>query len=50
MMICAMFGWNTFSNILEDAENVKNFTDKQTDKRRTTGYQKSSLMLKAQVS
>ena len=50
MMICSMFGWNTFSNILEDAENVKNFTDKQTDKRRTTGYQKSSLMLKAQVS
>ena len=50
-MLCAKFGWNWPSGSWEEDENVKNFidrrTDRQTDWRRTTGDQKSSLELSA---
>ena len=45
------FGWNWPSGSGEEDENVKSLqTDRQTDRRRTTGDQKSSLELSAQVS
>ena len=54
-MLCAKFGWNWPSGSGEEVENVKSLqmdrqTDRQTDRRRTTGDQKSSLELSAQVS
>ena len=55
-MLCAKFGWNWPSGSGEEDENVKSLqTDRQTDRRqtdrrRTTGDQKSSLELSAQVS
>ena len=51
-MLCAKFGWNCPSGSGEEDENVKSLqTDGQTeDRRRTTGDQKSSLKLSAQVS
>ena len=54
-MLCAKFGWNWFSGSGEEDENVKSLqtdgrTDRQTDRRRTTGDQKSSFELSAQVS
>ena len=49
-MLCAKFGWNWPSGSGEEDENVKSLpTDGQTD-RQTTGDQKSSLELSAQVS
>ena len=49
-MLCAKFGRNWPSGSGEEDENVKSLqTDGQTD-RRTTGDQKSSLELSAQVS
>ena len=50
-MICGKFGWNWPSSSGEEVENVKSLQrDGQTDGRRTTGDQKSSLELSAQVS
>jgi hypothetical protein len=51
-MICAKFGQNWPSGSEEEVENVKAYrqTDRQTDGRRTTGDQNSSLELSAQVS
>jgi hypothetical protein len=55
-MICAKSGYNWSSGSGEEVENVKvyrrtdRWTDGQTDGRRTTGDQKSSLELSAQVS
>ena len=54
-MFCAKFGWNWPSGSGEEDENVKSLqtdrqTDGQTDRRRTTSDQKSSLELSAQVS
>ena len=47
-MLCAKFGSNWPTGSGEEVENVKRF---QTDRgRQTTGYQKSSLELSAQVS
>ena len=57
-ILCTKFGWNLHSGSGED-ENVKSLqtdrrtdrqTDRRTDRRRTTGDQKSSLELSAQVS
>ena len=53
-MLCAKFDWNWPSGSGED-ENVKSLqtdrqTDGRTDRRRTTGDQKSSLEVSAQVS
>ena len=43
-MLCAKFGWNCPNGSGEQDENVKSLqTDGQTDTRRTTGGQKSSL-------
>jgi hypothetical protein len=51
-MICAKSGQNWSSGSGEEVENVKVYreTDDKTDRRRTTGDQKSSLELSAQVS
>ena len=53
-ILCAKFGWNWPSGSGEEDENVKSFTDgrtdRQTDSRRTTVDQKSSLELSAKVS
>ena len=58
-MLCAKFGWNWPSGSGGEDENVKSLqadrqtdrqTDGRTDRRRTTGDQKSSLKLSAQVS
>ena len=54
-MLCAKLGLNWPSGSGEEDENVKSLqtdrqTDGQTDRRRTTGDQKSSLELSAQVS
>ena len=54
-MLCAMIGWNWPSGSGEEDENVKSLqtdrrTDKQADRRRMTGDQKSPLELSAQVS
>ena len=50
-MPCVKFGWNWPSGSGEEDENVKSLgKDGRTDRRRTTGDQKSSLELSAQVS
>mgnify|MGYP003692227413 CR=1 FL=1 len=50
-MLCAKFGGNWLSGSGEEDEIVKSLqTDGQTDRRRTTGDQKSSLELSAQVN
>jgi hypothetical protein len=51
-MICAKPGLNWPNGSGEKVENVKVYrqTDRQSDRRRTTGDQKSSLELSAQVS
>ena len=58
-MLCAKFGWIWPSGSGEEVENRKSLqtdggtdgrTDGRTDRRRTTGYQKSSPELSAQVS
>ena len=50
MSCAAKFGWNWSSGSGED-ENMKSLqTNGQTDRRRTTGDQKSILELSAQVS
>jgi hypothetical protein len=50
-MICAKSGQNWPSGSGEEVENVKSLqTDGRTNGRRTTGDQKSSLDLSAQVS
>ena len=54
-VLCAKFGWNWPSGSGEEDENEKSLqtdgqTDRQTDSRRTTGDQKSSLELSAQMS
>ena len=58
-MLCAKFGWNWPSGSRVEDENVKSLqtdgrtdrqTDRRTDRRQTTGDQKSSLELSAQVS
>ena len=42
-ILCAKFGWNWPSGSGEEDENVKSLqADRQTDRRRTTGYQNSS--------
>ena len=47
-ILCAKFGWNWPSGSGEEDENVKSLqTDGQTDRRRTTGDQNSSLELSA---
>jgi hypothetical protein len=47
-MICAKSRWNWPSGSGEEVKNVKVY--RQTDRRRTTGDQNSSLELSAQVS
>mgnify|MGYP003691611305 CR=1 FL=1 len=54
-MLCAKFNWNWPSGSGEEDENVKSLqtdrrTDGHTNRRRTTGDQKSSLELSSQVS
>ena len=50
-MLCVKFGWNWPSGSGEEDEHVKILqTDRRTDRRRTTGDQKSSLELSAQMS
>ena len=50
-MLCAKFAWNWPIGSWEENENMKNLqTDGRTDGSRTSGDQKSSLELSAQVS